>query len=57
MSNFVDKVKDSSKDALSKTKSALGIQKEPTVVDEISDSCPQLSYQQVCIILRIFCLG
>ena len=49
MASIMDRVKDGSRDALSKTKSALGIEKEnPTVVDEISENCPKLTYQQVC---------
>lgn len=55
MSSLVDKVKDSSKEAFSKTKSALGIEKEnPTVVDEISEQCPKLTYQQVCTMIGKF---
>ena len=48
MSGILEKAKDSANTAKNKTMSAMGIKKEnPTVVDELSETCPKLSYQQV----------
>jgi len=48
MSGMLEKAKDSANSAKNKTMSAMGIKKEnPTVVDELSETCPKLSYQQV----------